>query len=258
MPSPWELDLDEVVDVAERELARTLTDDERRQYYTHEGLWRGLTSVVAAPESAATGLPHRRHDEATTWADAPRVKRRCHPAADTEVTTMASSIDTVPDTTDTPTGGVIHPPRQRRPTSVRRTALAWGATVAACLAVAALAIATVRGGNDADNTPPTRLDPRAEPYEREAHLEGQAKTYGRDHGADNRADAAAPARSQGQVDRANPAAAARLAAQAEQYERQAHLDGQAKTYSKADELGPTGDQPSNDGFVPGSRRMPLR
>jgi hypothetical protein len=171
---------------------------------------------------------------------------------------MASSINTLPDTTDTATGGVIQPPRQRPPTSARRTALTWGAIVAACLAVAALAVATLLGGDETDNSPPTRLDPRAEQYEREAHLGGQAKTYGRDHGANNRADAAASARLQGQADQANRAAAARLAAQAEQYERQAHLDGQAKTYSTADEFGSTGDQPSNDGFVPGSRRMPLR
>ena len=171
---------------------------------------------------------------------------------------MASSIDTLPGTNDTATGGVVHPPRQRPPTSARRAVLAWCAIVAACLAVAALAIATLGGGDETDNAPPTRLDPRAEQYDREAHLDGQAKTYGREHGANNRADAAASARLQGQADRANRAAAARLAAQADQYERQAHLEGQAKTYSTADEFGSTGDQPSNDGFVPDSRRMPLR
>ena len=197
---------------------------------------------------------------------------------------MASSTDTLPDTSDTATGGVIHPPRQRRPTAARRTALAWAAIVAACLAVAALAVVTLWGGRDAENTPPTRVDPRAEQFERQAHLDGQAKIYGRgrsvesgsdrhlanlSNGIENRrspdaqsarlpAQADAYLAEQEAVERGRAADSARLQAQAERYERQAHLDGQAKTYGKANEFGATSEQPSNNGFVPGSRRMPLR
>jgi hypothetical protein len=46
------------------------------------------------------------------------------------------------------------------------------------MAVVALAVAIVIGGDDNVDIPTTRLDPRAEQLEREAHLEGQAKTHG--------------------------------------------------------------------------------
>jgi hypothetical protein len=65
-----------------------------------------------------------------------------------------------------------------------------------------------------------------------------------------------------------------MAAEAEQYERNAQLEGQAKTYGGGDdglrkpsearnravqaEANSTGDDPYDDEFVPGSRHMPMR
>jgi hypothetical protein len=53
--------------------------------------------------------------------------------------------------------------------------------------------------------------------------------------------------------------ATRLDPQAEQVDREAHLEGQARTYGNADT---TNDrqpgEPSTDDFLPGSRRVPIR
>jgi hypothetical protein len=48
---------------------------------------------------------------------------------------------------------------------------------------------------------------------------------------------------------------------AEQLERSAKLEGQARTYSNADssdDAPAPADESSGDGFVPGSRHMPMR
>jgi hypothetical protein len=77
--------------------------------------------------------------------------------------------------------------------------------------------------------------------------------------ADNHLDIRAAEISEQQ--RAERAASARLTALAEQYERAAHLEGQAKTYggepanSNADQ--PEGN-PFGDEFLPGSRHVPVR
>ena len=61
-----------------------------------------------------------------------------------------------------------------------------------------------------------------------------------------------------QVDAPAPA---RLNAQAEHYERSAHLQGQARTYGaphgRADSS-PDPPAPADEEFVPGSRHMPMR
>jgi hypothetical protein len=92
-----------------------------------------------------------------------------------------------------------------------------------------------------------RLEAQAEQYERSAHLQGQARTYGaraeRQHAA-----------------RPNPIEAGNRAV-AESLERSAKLEGQARTHSKAgstDEAPAPADETSDDDFVPGSRHMPMR
>jgi hypothetical protein len=158
---------------------------------------------------------------------------------------MATNTDTIPFEKDTATRETTRPPKSRPPSGPRRAALAWAAIIAACIAVAALAAATFTGGDDKVDIPATRLDPQAEQYERQAHLEGQAKTYGHDTIDDGQS--------------------ARLAAQAEQYEREAHLEGQAKTHGRRNgstnnqaESNSTDGDPYDDEFVPGSRHMPMR
>jgi hypothetical protein len=101
----------------------------------------------------------------------------------------------------------------RPPSSSRSTVFAWVGVLAAGAATAALAVATFTGNDDVD-VRARRLATQAEEYERQAHLEGQARTYGRDSGYTNPSDTGN-----------------RAAQKAEEYERQAHLEGQAKTYS---------------------------
>jgi type II secretory pathway pseudopilin PulG len=92
-----------------------------------------------------------------------------------------------------------------------------------------------------------RLEAQAQQYERSAHLQGQARTYG------------APAKRPDAV-RPNPIEAGNQAV-AEQFERNAKLEGQARTYSRADSSDDAParvDETSDDEFVPGSRHMPMR
>ena len=153
---------------------------------------------------------------------------------------MASNTDTLPAETST-TAREAH-----RPPKVRRGALTWAAVIGVCIAVVALAVATLTGGDDGRDIPTPRLDPQAEQYERQAHLDGQARTYGHDNGAITPSQAG---------DRSS------RNAQAEQYERQAHLDGQARTYGQhpAATSAPTdeADTPEPQ-FLPGSRHVPTR
>jgi hypothetical protein len=91
-----------------------------------------------------------------------------------------------------------------------------------------------------------QLASRAKQYERSAHLQGQARTYG-------------PGGRQDPVtlsprEALNPALA-------ESLERSAKLEGQAKTHGKADssdDAPPLADETFDDEFVPGSRHMPMR
>lgn len=125
---------------------------------------------------------------------------------------MASNIDTVPAESGTATRETTRPPTARPPARSRRAALTWAAIIAASLAVAALAVATLTGDDDTVRRPATRFDPQTEQYEQDAHLKGQAKTYG---GANDVTDT-----------QSEPA--------------------------------PTDSDPHDDEFVPGSRHMPVR
>jgi hypothetical protein len=126
-------------------------------------------------------------------------------------------------------------------------------------AVVAVALLANCGGDDSGEARSTsaaervdapagaRLEAQAEQYERSAHLQGQARTYGaraeRQHAA-----------------RPNPIEAGNRAV-AESLERSAKLEGQARTHSKADstdEAPAPADETSDDDFVPGSRHMPMR
>lgn len=90
---------------------------------------------------------------------------------------MAPNTDTFPSDAGTAVGPATSPPDTRPPSRRRRGVLGWAAAVAALAAATALAVAVLAGGDDAD-TPVAPFDPQAERYEREAHLRGQAHTYG--------------------------------------------------------------------------------
>jgi hypothetical protein len=100
----------------------------------------------------------------------------------------------------------------RPPSGYRRIVFAWVGVLAAGAATAALAVATFTGNDDVD-VRARRAATQAEESERQAHLEGQAKTYGRDIGSTRSSETGN-----------------RAAQRAEESERQAHLEGQAKTY----------------------------
>jgi hypothetical protein len=95
---------------------------------------------------------------------------------------MSSSTDTLPVEAGPATREASRPPR------ARRGALTWAAVIGAGIAVGALAVATLRGGDDDGDVPATRFNPQAEAIERQAHLDGQATTYG-SHPADTLAPA---------------------------------------------------------------------
>jgi hypothetical protein len=121
---------------------------------------------------------------------------------------MSTSTDNLTGTSESPVREATRPPATER-RSGRRGILGWSAAAAACVAAAALAVVTFAGNDAPDhNAPP--FNPRIEQIEREAHLEGNARTYG---------GLNAPA----------PAAGTDV----------------------------TDTDPSNDEFVPGSRRMPM-
>jgi hypothetical protein len=130
----------------------------------------------------------------------------------------------------------------RRRSRARHGKLTWVPVVAAAVAAVALATFAFAGRNDpATPTPDPDLVRRAEQIEREAHLEGQARTHG-----------GGP--------RTAPTPDPDLVRRAEQIERQAHLEGQARTYGGGAGTAPatpTEDGSSDDEFVPGSRRMPM-
>jgi hypothetical protein len=80
-----------------------------------------------------------------------------------------------------------------------------------------------------------RLTAQAEAYERQAHFAGEARTYGSDQHLNNMAEEAGeifnyPYSGTNTDAGPNTAEAANRAA-AEELERQAHLDGQARTYT---------------------------
>jgi hypothetical protein len=124
--------------------------------------------------------------------------------------------------------------------------------------VVAVALLAACGGDDPGKATSTaapeqvdapataRLEAQAEQYERSAHLEGQARTYG---ALAERQDPGTPIPNE-----------AGNRAVAESLERSAKLEGQAKTHSKADssdDAPAPADETSDDEFVPGSRHMPM-
>jgi hypothetical protein len=84
---------------------------------------------------------------------------------------MTATIDTL--TRPAETAGS---PEAQPPSTSRRVTFGWIAVALAGIAVAALAFATFTGGDDRD-IPAQGFYPEAEQYEREAHLEGQARTH---------------------------------------------------------------------------------
>jgi hypothetical protein len=112
--------------------------------------------------------------------------------------------ETISQESDSSTGESNSNPAEKPPVPSRRPALAWIAVVGACLAVVGLGLVTLGGGssNDESDLPSWRDSARAEEIERQAHLDGQARTY---RGAET----------------------------------------------------PASEQGDGDGFVPGSRRMPV-
>jgi hypothetical protein len=118
-------------------------------------------------------------------------------------------------------------------------ALRWAAPIAL---VGALGIAAC--GDDDDNTQVAAPRPAAVT---DNHLDIRAAEIREEQGAQR-------------------AASDRLAAQAEHYERQAHLEGQAETHGNSDDGSvPTNSDadipdgnPYGDEFLPGSRHVPAR
>ena len=89
---------------------------------------------------------------------------------------MTASTDTLTSPSETAGREITSPPEAQPPSTSRRFALGWIAVALAGIAVAALAFATFTGGDDRD-IPAQGFYPEAEQYEREAHLEGQARTH---------------------------------------------------------------------------------
>jgi hypothetical protein len=153
--------------------------------------------------------------------------------------------------------------------------------VSVATAVVAVALLASCGGDDSgeatsasaaervDAPAGARLEAQAEQYERSAHLQGQARTYGaraeRQHAArpnpieaGNRAVAESLERS-AKLEGQARTQSAKLEGQART--QSAKLEGQARTHSKADstdEAPAPADETSDDDFVPGSRHMPMR
>ena len=101
---------------------------------------------------------------------------------------MTTITQTSPVDKDTASDGASRPPESRPPGRSHGTAAAWIAVVVACILVVVLAVAAFTGGDDNVGTRTTSIDPQAEEHEREAHLEGQANTYGGDRGAGDPAE----------------------------------------------------------------------
>jgi hypothetical protein len=69
------------------------------------------------------------------------------------------------------------PPETDPPSTSRRAVIGWIAVLLAAIAVAVLVFATFTGGDDSE-VPAIPFDPQVEQWEREAHLEGNARTHG--------------------------------------------------------------------------------
>jgi len=122
--------------------------------------------------------------------------------------------DTISQERDRATGESNSNPAEKPPINSRRTALAWMALAAACLAVVVLGWFALAGSSsDEAEIPSWRDVVDAEEIERQARFDGQARTYG---GVQKPAsDVELPS--------------GRDVVDAEEIERQARLDGQART-----------------------------
>jgi hypothetical protein len=93
---------------------------------------------------------------------------------------MTANTDTL--TTPSDTAGretTTSPPEAHPPSTSRGAALGWIAVILAGIVVATLAVATFTGGDDSTEVPAIPFNPQAEQWEREAHLEGNARTHSR-------------------------------------------------------------------------------
>src|SRR5262245_45425121 len=68
-------------------------------------------------------------------------------------------------------------PPKVEPPSRTRLGLAWIGLILAGIAVAVLAVITFTGGDDGTDVQPIPFDPQVEQWEREAHLENNARTH---------------------------------------------------------------------------------
>ena len=91
---------------------------------------------------------------------------------------MTATTDTLTSPSETAGREVTSPPEAQPPSNTRRPGFAWIAVALAGIALAALVFATFTGGDDPD-IPAQGFYPEAEAYEREAHLEGNARTHSR-------------------------------------------------------------------------------
>ena len=87
--------------------------------------------------------------------------------------------DTISQESDSAPREPSNTPAEKPPVRNRRPALAWIAVAVALLAVVVLAFATLAGSSsDEPELPSWRDTAKAEEIERQAHLDGQARTYG--------------------------------------------------------------------------------
>jgi hypothetical protein len=93
-----------------------------------------------------------------------------------EANAMTANTDTLTSPGETAGRESPSPPEAHPHSTSRRAALGWLAVILVGIVIAALAFATFTGGDDRD-IPAQGFYPEAEQFEREAHLEGQARTH---------------------------------------------------------------------------------
>ena len=89
---------------------------------------------------------------------------------------MTANTDTLTSPRETASRETTSSREGQQRSTGRRGALGWLAVILAGIVIAALAFAIFPGGDDRD-IPDQGFYPEAEAYEREAHLEGQARTH---------------------------------------------------------------------------------
>jgi hypothetical protein len=186
--------------------------------------------------------------------------------ATTTHTPLPERIDSAPE----PSG-----PRKARRRIATRGALTWAAILAAIMAAVALAVVTLTGGDDANPVTGahSELAPNHYPHGfgySSGEYTGDWKDSLLDTKAGDPASTGNRAASKAEADRyvewlesrAQQAATTPTAADAERIERQAHLEGQARTYGQRPAATPAAPTTEGDDaepeFLPGSRRVPTR